>query len=533
MKKAFAWGWVVFLLSASQSFGSVVPNKSCTVPTGNPGALFDLIANPKTQPADIQVFLKSKVVPLQAVNAFCEPPAFFALRTGRRDLFNELQNSNFKVSLLSTAKVSFATVYPAFSQYSLLDYLWLFGDMVTIFENVGPNPTQFDGLYSAPYLAASGNRLEVLEFLFAAHPVIASYTRDQWADLLATSCKSEDRRVALHVLTYAGSTHVSSSVSPIHVCAQMGREDMVRELVRSGADPLRTFGSERLTVMGAAMKEDRVAVIQALLELGVSPNQKVANSISGFVDAELYPLNFAVRNGSVDSVALLLRSGATFVEYSTRTTKTYTPNMTLAAATVVKVTDPVKAAAILDVLGSQKVSMNATSSSSVGALEALLIYADKMDLNLLEKILRLGGNPNQKRANASQSTDTVFAYFLQNANPIPENQFNLLLKVGQANPNTQVSSSSRGTMLAHLYVLTQKKNINIVKALIQAGAQVDAKENYWGYTALGHAASNCDLELAKVLVDLGATKSIKMGKSTARKIAKANDCSKELVRFLR
>lgn len=541
MITAPALGVLALVLSAATASAAVptkiAPRENCAIPSGNAAALFELIGNSNTQPSQLQSFIQSKSISATTVNANCEPPAFYALRKGRRDLFNEIQNSSFRIGLTTNARINFENLYPSYTNYALVDYLWLYADMVTILENLGPNPAQFDANYSAPVLAATGNTREVLEFLISAHPVFRTYTNDNWAELLSSACRTPDVRVAPYVLSQGGGSFffISTFSSPMHVCAQTGRWDMIPEFVKAGGDPKRMFGKERFSPLAWALKGDSVDTVQALLNAGVSPSVKVSDVVqSGWVTEEYYPINFAIRSGaSAPIIKALYAARGTFAAYATRTTKGATNYITAPAMAILKNTDVARILATLDALSSAGVSMNASGSSSVGALEAAIVFADKMENAVIEKVLRLGGRPNDRRTG---STETLFGeYFRVSAKKISPSLVQLFLTTGKANANTVVYRSSYGNTPAHIYALLVNGNFEVARMLLQAGANVEALEPYTSYTLLGIGARSCSHETIDLALSFNANKKMKMGNSNwkPKKIARKNGCSKEIRKKLR
>merc|ERR1712098_626696 len=96
--------------------------------------------------------------------------------------------------------------------------------------------------------------------------------------------------------------------------------------------------------------------------------------------------------------------------------------------------------------------------------------------------------------------------------------------------------TENGKTALHFAARTNK--IEIAKALIEAGADIDAKDGEIGWTALHRAALNDHLEIGKVLVDAGADLKIetKYSHETALQIAERHHCayhSGELAEMLR
>lgn len=74
-------------------------------------------------------------------------------------------------------------------------------------------------------------------------------------------------------------------------------------------------------------------------------------------------------------------------------------------------------------------------------------------------------------------------------------------------------------------------NINAVKVLLKNNANVNVQNNY-GMTALMWACHSGNLEMTKMLLDVGADKSIKRGNYDALYYAKEYGKNEEIIKLL-
>lgn len=91
--------------------------------------------------------------------------------------------------------------------------------------------------------------------------------------------------------------------TPLDWAARTGRTDVIRELVREGADPdLRDQGPNGWTPLHHAVHKGQLEAVRTLLAAGADPNGRSANRLT--------PLMLASAQGEPEIVAELLKAGA-------------------------------------------------------------------------------------------------------------------------------------------------------------------------------------------------------------------------------
>jgi ankyrin repeat protein len=112
--------------------------------------------------------------------------------------------------------------------------------------------------------------------LFAAVSIAKHvYEHHVRATPLMIAARAGDMEAALRLLNEGAEVNATSATgyTALHYAASKGHADVVRLLLRHGADPdLREAGAE-LTILMSAAKRGRVDVVKALLEGGAKPGR--------------------------------------------------------------------------------------------------------------------------------------------------------------------------------------------------------------------------------------------------------------------
>lgn len=134
--------------------------------------------------------------------------------------------------------------------------------------------------------------------------------------------------------------------------------------------------------------------------------------------------------------------------------------------------------------------------SSASADDSRFISA-VIDGNIQEvrKLMREGANPDAKVKELNNSPVLLVPLSSKNDN------MTITLLKGGANPNFIISK--QGVTFSPLHMAISLKNNTLIKALLEAGASLDAIDNE-GSTPLIHAAKHNQIEVVKYLLSKGA-----------------------------
>ena len=148
-------------------------------------------------------------------------------------------------------------------------------------------------------------------------------------------------------------------------------------------------------------------------------------------------------------------------------------------------------ASTIQALLKKKIDVNAPQANGATALHWA---AYRSDAESAAALIRAGANINL----TNNYGVTALAIAAQQGNPAV---LDLLLKAG-ANPNDPVNFVNAGE--TPLMTAARSANVDAVKALARAGADVNAKEAWSGQTALMWAAAEGDSAMSSTLLELGA-----------------------------
>ena len=269
-------------------------------------------------------------------------------------------------------------------------------------------------------------------------------------------------------------------VAALSLAANNGNPDMVKMLLEAGAFA-NTVMAENESVLMTASRTGVREVVSLLIEAGANVNAR--ESWRGQT-----ALMWAAAEGNLEVLELLVSEGA---EVSARSDKGFTPLLFAAREGETKIVQSLIASGALanEALPAREavVTENGMSSAAQTGMTPLLLAMGSAHFETAALLLELGADPN--------------------AAPLgwaPIHQVTWIRKAGQAGSNNPAPQGSG-----------QLGSLEFTRMLVEAGADINAKVsqrppvgvsdlNMRGGTAFLLAARTADVDLMRLLVDLGA-----------------------------
>ena len=220
-----------------------------------------------------------------------------------------------------------------------------------------------------------------------------------------------------------------------------------------------------------------VEVVSALVELGADVNAK--SKIGAFGET---PWNLAVKMGDIAMLDYLASAGAKKTEFL----EMEQPHVVQAALE--------EKEDLLRALVRHGMSLEVQKSAT--DYTALMAAADKGNTKMLNLLIELGGNVNATRAELGGEKVTVLDMVLQDGRDNDAEMAGILIKAGaKATPNKLADK---------LFRCIDDGQTERLKMLLDAGAPLDAVQEFTAYTPLMAAVGKNNLEIVKLLLDAGA-----------------------------
>ena len=269
-------------------------------------------------------------------------------------------------------------------------------------------------------------------------------------------------------------------VAALSLAANNGNPDMVKMLLEAGAFA-NTVMAENESVLMTASRTGVREVVSLLIEAGANVNAR--ESWRGQT-----ALMWAAAEGNLEVLELLVSEGA---EVSARSDKGFTPLLFAAREGETRIVQSLIASGALanEALPAREavVTENGMSSAAQTGMTPLLLAMGSAHFETAALLLELGADPN--------------------AAPLgwaPIHQVTWIRKAGQAGSNNPAPQGSG-----------QLGSLEFTRMLVEAGADINAKVsqrppvgvsdlNMRGGTAFLLAARTADVDLMRLLVDLGA-----------------------------
>ena len=269
-------------------------------------------------------------------------------------------------------------------------------------------------------------------------------------------------------------------VAALSLAANNGNPDMVKMLLEAGAFA-NTVMAENESVLMTASRTGVREVVSLLIEAGANVNAR--ESWRGQT-----ALMWAAAEGNLEVLELLVSEGA---EVSARSDKGFTPLLFAAREGETRIVQSLIASGALanEALPAREavVTENGMSSAAQTGMTPLLLAIGSAHFETAALLLELGADPN--------------------AAPLgwaPIHQVTWIRKAGQAGSNNPAPQGSG-----------QLGSLEFTRMLVEAGADINAKVsqrppvgvsdlNMRGGTAFLLAARTADVDLMRLLVDLGA-----------------------------
>lgn len=291
-----------------------------------------------------------------------------------------------------------------------------------------------------------------------------------------------------------------------------------------------TFESLAEKLFQSAIKAEDIRTVRAVLRAGLDPNEQICQTNYG---SRSCPLKLACGTGNIELVRCLIEAGADVNGGNSEEQNTRLPldiaieecntelvSLLLDAGARVKWPDrspfqPLISAAymgeseIMELLLSAGAEVNATDNSgSTALLEALYDEDIPLDtvLDIVETLLDAGADVNS----AIIDTDGGSSSF-RGLTVLERAVFR-----GSISITTILLDIGAKLTEATLYYAAESNNEELVRILLDAGADVNGRARY-GHTALKAAATNQNIELTKVLLKRGANVNDRAGSSLWRR----------------
>ncbi|WP_395750589.1 ankyrin repeat domain-containing protein [Prosthecobacter sp.] len=313
-----------------------------------------------------------------------------------------------------------------------------------ISAKAGLDAAQADGT-TAMHWAAYHDRADMVEALIAAGAKADAANRYGITPLLL-ACENGSEKIARTLLNAGADVHAKrrGGDTVLMVASRTGKADAVQALLEKGAKPNAQDRTGQTALMWAAA-EGHAEVIELLVKNGAEVNRRLDSGFTAFL--------FAAREGKSAAVKELLRHGA-----------------------------EVQDAIVTKHDGKGRDAPNGTS--------AVLLAMENGHFELVMDLIHAGADPNDLRSGFT----ALHAVTWVRKPPHGDDE------AGQPPPDTHGKLSS----------------LEFIREIVKAGAKVDATLgsgakarafgaiNFHGATPFLLACRNADLEMMKVLVELGA-----------------------------
>jgi len=268
---------------------------------------------------------------------------------------------------------------------------------------------------------------------------------------------------------------LSTSENALWLATSSGSQEKTRALADAGAKLDVRGGEYRTTPLGNAVLQEDIDLVRYLLRKGADVNMRSKTNSS--------PANYAVGKGNLEILKMLKSAGADLDGLEGEDDASL---LIIAAATDNQ--------DILEYLLAQKVDVNKQDAKGRTAMSTASFAGY---LEIVKSLVRSGAD-----------LDTLYGpdEFSALAAAVLQGHTDIALFLIQSGAEVN-SKSTRGFTAAHN--AAQEGNIVVLKALAEAGADLDVKGGDYQTTPLGLAALKGHLEVVKFLaaegVDLGAT----------------------------
>ena len=368
--------------------------------------------------------------------------------------------------------------------------------------NADPHKFDSQGLLSVIHLAAGSGQLQDVKLLLKAGVSVNYHNSNKFTPLMAAAFEKQDQMVKFLLQNGADvdAQNIDGDNALLLTC-RCEHTSTAKLLLTARANP-NPFTNDGFTALLVACIKSCGTLVELLLRFNADPN---IASKSGHT-----PLMIACILSHHKIIKLLLQSGA-YVNSQTSdgTTALYlasyfNDNQTIslllnANADINIYTNQVTPFVLICYFGNEEtvqlfLEAGADADPILGIYKPLHAAAYNNNTNIVAALLNAGANPNATIMNYNL-TPLHFACDLNN-----EDIVQLLL---EAKANTNVRSSSGCTPLC---VAVSRGNINIVEALLAAGADVELEnDNDRGWRPIFFAAITGHLPILNLLLKHGAS----------------------------
>ena len=275
-----------------------------------------------------------------------------------------------------------------------------------------------------------------------------------------------DKGSPLHIAAYKG--------SPLHIAAYKGKAEVVRKLIKGGADVHSKYNLQRVTPLYWAAQEGHSKVVELLLKNGANPNVKDKEGRT--------PLYWAAQEGHSKVVDLLLKNDA---KPDVKDKEGWAP------LHITAIKGDSKVVGLL-----LKSGANPDVKHKEGRTP-LYWAAQEGHSKVVGLLLKSGANPNVKH---KEGRTPLYWAAQEGHSKVAE----LLLKNG-ANPN--VKDKKLGW--TPLHVAAQEGHSKVTELLLKNGANPNIKDKKPGWTPLHVAAHQGHSKVTELLLKSSAKPDVK------------------------
>lgn len=394
-------------------------------------------------------------------------------------------------------------------------------------SGVDINAVNSDGMTPLMYAISMESSPEVVSALIEAGADVNAVNAKTYETVLSYSVNHNAKLDTIATLLEAGEISVdynnqSLMSELLYKAIDFSSPILISVLINAGVDPNKAYNDNDCPLVYALRQSASPEVLTALIESGA----KIVNDYRNFG----YPLEYALMNANLETVTVLIGSGIDVNYFDSFTKKGLTPlqyaarnskdsrmiSALLEAGADVKANNPLGYATNIENL---TVLLEAGADVNIGKPLMLLVSYDTTNAEMVKKMIEAGADANLGNplwSAAKYSSDPRIITTLIDAGADVRRSKDILGEALKSNRHA-------GVLLALInsginvndsfplgyndrtplpYAIEKQLGMDIVSALIEAGANVNVRDGNW--TSLAYAIRMNDIEAVKALLSAGA-----------------------------